>query len=192
MKRLEEAIRDAIATNLNTLYACSRVWSAWSYGTMSQEDFRPAGEDDDVIQSITGAVMLALASAPAPTPVAVIGDTFSLAWMGAGPIAPMVQQHGLKMGDKLYAGAPEINGRLLVLLQEASATLKMWADVAPAASLVNDIDAAIKAAGGHTCQTCAGKGFIPSGDPVLPYIHACSACASINERKDHDRPQQGA
>lgn len=36
---------------------------------------------------------------------------------------------------------------LVRLLKEASVTLKMWADVAPAVSLIKDIDAALTAAG---------------------------------------------
>jgi hypothetical protein len=28
---------------------CTRDWSAWSYGTMSQDDFLLAAEDDDII-----------------------------------------------------------------------------------------------------------------------------------------------
>ena len=28
---------------------CTRVWSAWSYGTMSQDDFWLAAEDDNIV-----------------------------------------------------------------------------------------------------------------------------------------------
>lgn len=28
---------------------CTRVWSAWSYGTISQDDFRFAAEDTDIV-----------------------------------------------------------------------------------------------------------------------------------------------
>ncbi len=31
----------------NGCYFCSRVWSAWSYGTMAQEDFCLFSEDED-------------------------------------------------------------------------------------------------------------------------------------------------
>ena len=30
-------------------YTCTRVWSAWSYGTMTQDDFRLAAEDDNIV-----------------------------------------------------------------------------------------------------------------------------------------------
>lgn len=36
-------------------------------------------------------------------PVAVVGADFTLLWAGAGPIAPLVQRHGLKVGSQLYA-----------------------------------------------------------------------------------------
>ncbi len=59
---LEEAIRDAIAENMTGLYYCCRTWSAWNVGTMSQNDFWPAGDDDEIIQNITDGVIAALSS----------------------------------------------------------------------------------------------------------------------------------
>ena len=35
-------------------------------------------------------------------PVAVIGDGWTLLWVGCGPIAHIVKKHGLRIGDKLY------------------------------------------------------------------------------------------
>ena len=35
-------------------------------------------------------------------PVAVIGDVWTLNWVGSGPIYQIVKKHGLKIGDKLY------------------------------------------------------------------------------------------
>ncbi|WP_186260311.1 hypothetical protein [Burkholderia gladioli] len=37
--------------------------------------------------------------------VAVVGTTYQLLWIGSGPIAPIVEQHGIKVGDRLYHGA---------------------------------------------------------------------------------------
>ena len=34
---------------LGSLYACTRVWEAWHYGTMSEHDFCLACEDDDIV-----------------------------------------------------------------------------------------------------------------------------------------------
>lgn len=38
--------------------------------------------------------------------VAVVGSDFTLLWAGSGPIAPMVERHGLKRGSLLYAAPP--------------------------------------------------------------------------------------
>ena len=40
---------DLAASILDQTYFCGRVWSAWSYGTMSQSDFSLAVEDDDFV-----------------------------------------------------------------------------------------------------------------------------------------------
>lgn len=39
-------------------------------------------------------------------PVANIGPSFALFWIGSGPIAPIVEKHQLKVGDPLYAAPP--------------------------------------------------------------------------------------
>lgn len=40
---------DQVANTLDGFLWCDRVWEAWSVGTMSQDDFSPAGDDEDVI-----------------------------------------------------------------------------------------------------------------------------------------------
>lgn len=52
-----EAVRDAIAASLGDTYDCTRVWSAWSVGTMSQDDFVPVVENDDRLQEIAEAAL---------------------------------------------------------------------------------------------------------------------------------------
>ncbi|MGA6182801.1 hypothetical protein ACPEH1_16940 [Stenotrophomonas sp. NPDC077421] len=42
----------------------------------------------------------------AQEPVAVVGSDFTLLWAGSGPIAPIVERHGLKRGSLLYAAPP--------------------------------------------------------------------------------------
>ncbi|WP_156367178.1 hypothetical protein, partial [Novosphingobium sp. KN65.2] len=37
-------VADVIAAELSCTYDCSRVWEAWSYGTMGPNDFEPASE----------------------------------------------------------------------------------------------------------------------------------------------------
>jgi hypothetical protein len=41
-----EALTDKIANMLSLTYHCTRVWSAWNVGTMSQDDFEPVDESD--------------------------------------------------------------------------------------------------------------------------------------------------
>jgi hypothetical protein len=33
---------------LSDVYACTRVWEAWAYGTMTEDDFILAAEDPDI------------------------------------------------------------------------------------------------------------------------------------------------
>jgi hypothetical protein len=50
------ALREALAEALGCVYVCNRTWSAWGIGTMSQDDFYPAAESDDVLDSLVEAV----------------------------------------------------------------------------------------------------------------------------------------
>lgn len=58
-----EAIRgrvmDAVAEALGDAYDCSRVWQAWSYGTMGQDDFSLVAEDADRVAEIADAAITA-------------------------------------------------------------------------------------------------------------------------------------
>jgi hypothetical protein len=47
-----ESVEDQVREILADTYACGRVWEAWSYGTMSQRDFSPAAEDDDIVSDL--------------------------------------------------------------------------------------------------------------------------------------------
>ena len=67
-------LRDALSEALGETYVCSRVWSAWSHGTMRQDDFAPAAEDDCVLDNLVGAVASALAASPS----AQTGESFPL------------------------------------------------------------------------------------------------------------------
>jgi hypothetical protein len=41
-----ERLIDLIAEHLSGTYHCTRVWSAWQVGTMSENDFEDVGESD--------------------------------------------------------------------------------------------------------------------------------------------------
>ena len=38
-----DTLVDRLGDELGDAYDCTRVWSAWSYGTMSEDDFVPLG-----------------------------------------------------------------------------------------------------------------------------------------------------
>lgn len=42
----KEALTDLIAQGLSGTYHCTRVWSAWGVGTMSENDFAPVDESE--------------------------------------------------------------------------------------------------------------------------------------------------
>ena len=61
---VRESVIEAIAEALGDAYDCTRVWSAWSYGTMSQDDFSLVAEDRSRLEEIADAAMLAAAPTP--------------------------------------------------------------------------------------------------------------------------------
>lgn len=56
-----QALIDVIAQGLSGTWHCTRVWEAWSVGTMSQDDFEPVEESDtpgelaDAVLALLGA-----------------------------------------------------------------------------------------------------------------------------------------
>lgn len=55
-----EAAMEAVTEALGDACDCTRIWSAWQVGTMSQDDFSPVAEDSDRVFEITDAVINAL------------------------------------------------------------------------------------------------------------------------------------
>lgn len=53
---LREAIREALGDARD----CTRVWSAWSYGTMGEGDFKLIAEDDERVEEIASAALEAV------------------------------------------------------------------------------------------------------------------------------------
>lgn len=46
MTTLKDKLVDIIIDHLHCTYHCTRVWSAWSYGTMGEDDFEEVNESD--------------------------------------------------------------------------------------------------------------------------------------------------
>lgn len=42
----KERLVELLSENLGDTYVCTRVWSAWQHGTMSEDDFFPVTQDD--------------------------------------------------------------------------------------------------------------------------------------------------
>lgn len=54
-----DAVADPIGSDS---YDCTRVWGAWSYGTMGPDDFAPIAEDGDRVAEIARAAIAAQAT----------------------------------------------------------------------------------------------------------------------------------
>lgn len=50
---VKDNIKNIIRENFGEVYLATRVWSAWSYGTMSVDDFVPLSEDEYIIDELT-------------------------------------------------------------------------------------------------------------------------------------------
>ncbi|AMG36283.1 hypothetical protein [Achromobacter xylosoxidans] len=61
----KEAVMGAIADALGNAYDCMRVWSAWSVGTMSEDDFRLVADDAGRLGELADAAIAAMSPAPA-------------------------------------------------------------------------------------------------------------------------------
>ena len=110
----KDALADIIAAGLRGTYHCTRVWSAWSYGTMGQDDFSPADESDTPAE-LADAILAALA---APAPVAqLLKDTYE-AEKSAAAIIELVEQYGDERATQAYHGEFHCRRKPVDLLAE--------------------------------------------------------------------------
>ena len=49
-------LKEEIEKCLECVYVCTREWSSWGVGTMTQDDFHPVNEDDNIVEDILKAV----------------------------------------------------------------------------------------------------------------------------------------
>jgi len=71
----------------DTIYSCSRDWTAWSYGTMGLDDFSLAAEDPDIAESLVSAT----ANADVPALVAALRAVLDLCDSTPEPYMPVSQ-----------------------------------------------------------------------------------------------------
>ncbi len=110
VEALRERLRYAIADSLGDIYVCSRVWSAWSYGTMSEDDFAPAADDDDVLDNLVDAAIAALAQPPEAPAARLAPD--------GGEVSRLVLQPTDEQINELWRqanNAPWIKGEVLAV-----------------------------------------------------------------------------
>lgn len=69
-----DALVDLIAEHLSGTYHCTRVWSAWSYGTMGPDDFEDVGESSTPGEIADAILDRFAAPAPKGEPVAYLID----------------------------------------------------------------------------------------------------------------------
>ena len=96
-EKFAEALRDVAFT-------CSRVWEAWQYGTMTQDDFSPAWENEELIGSLVDAVLGK--SEPTSTFDAMFpGIQKSLDALTIAVTAPAIK-HAITSTDEIVRGRP--------------------------------------------------------------------------------------
>ena len=60
MTSTREDLQALVAESLREVaYTCTRTWEAWQYGTMTDEDFTPAWEDDELTGSMADEIVKA-------------------------------------------------------------------------------------------------------------------------------------
>jgi len=94
------ALRDALSGALSGAYICSRVWSAWRVGTMTEDDFQLADECDELLDELVAAV--AFATPPAA----------QRPWVG------LTDDELLDIADMAYANDLELLKNLQAKLKE--------------------------------------------------------------------------
>jgi len=57
IQETESSLSSLIHEHFQQIYVCTRVWSAWSYGTMTEEDFTDVCDDTDLVHDIISSVM---------------------------------------------------------------------------------------------------------------------------------------
>lgn len=71
-QKLRNAIQEALVDTLGRVYDCTRVWEAWSVGTMTRDDFIAVTDQDERVYEITEAIVEAVSAVagiiPEPTP----------------------------------------------------------------------------------------------------------------------------
>lgn len=121
--QLREALRDALSITLGQAMDCTRVWTAWQAGTMTEDDFQLLADNDERLDELTDAVLEQLAKhANQPAPTVPAGDALDEA-----AIIALAKEHGftftrpMSSGPELFAGNAAHHNRFIGFVQAATA-----------------------------------------------------------------------
>ncbi|MBP3980825.1 DUF551 domain-containing protein [Acidovorax sp. JG5] len=99
-------------------------------------------------------------------PVAVVGSDFTLCWAGTGPIAPIVEKHGIKAGSPLYAHPSPTEGM--------GAAKEQQAEWQPIETAPKD-SSYVLLAGKHRKDIASGywlqSAYAGNGAWIWPFVH---------------------
>lgn len=59
---LKERLKNTLREQLNDALYCTRVWEAWRYGTMTEDDFECLAYDDEYVEQLADAILATLIS----------------------------------------------------------------------------------------------------------------------------------
>jgi hypothetical protein len=57
---LKERLKDTLRDQLRDALYCTRVWDAWSVGTMSEDDFECLADSDEYVNQLADSILLTL------------------------------------------------------------------------------------------------------------------------------------
>lgn len=57
---LKERLKNTLREQLNDALYCTRVWEAWGYGTMTEDDFECLARDEEYIEQLADAILTTL------------------------------------------------------------------------------------------------------------------------------------
>ena len=125
---------DLIEDNLHAVYHCTRVWAAWSVGTMSEDDFHEA-RGTELAPDLADAIIAKFVASPEAAPAAM--DVVWSGWACQYP-GKLPRLYGAKEIAEL--NCDEENGDQLLFLTAAPAATP----AAPSAVTMEVLDAVLK------------------------------------------------
>lgn len=200
-----EDIADIVREHLTAAYVCNRTWSAWSYNTMSQDDFVEASETE-MADEIAAAIVKRYGQPAQPAASAehfaeVVGGGMVFWRCGTPPdgtklyTAPVAAQPSVPEGWKLVPiePTPEMRDAITSGIRHDH-MVKVYQDMleaAPTPSAVNQAQQPGQDA--EPCKTCGDTGVVDDGEINCyesgePYMNGPVKC--VKDCPDCTAPKQ--